>query len=214
MKTQLNLTRRTWLTGFFGLAAGLLANPLGAKTKFKSVPLQYIAALGPEGATSGTNAETWGYWREDPGPIGVWLRLYKMLAKAGNVAPAGWKFDIDDWWLDENGLIMKAPEFPMPAGQYLVTNGEDLAAELTIEGPDADGRQAWSLSHGRVLKDVTHGPCRSARYTPEGESGTCSPAKADQSVFPLAPAEPPPPVAGCKRKQYAVLIVFALPVES
>jgi hypothetical protein len=84
---------------------------------------QYIAALGAEGATSGTGAETWGLWKEDPGPIGVWLRLYQTLQKAGNLAPAGWRFDIDDWWLDENGLIMKAPEFPIPAGQYFITNG-------------------------------------------------------------------------------------------
>ena len=173
---------------------------------------QYIAALGAEGATSGTGAETWGLWKEDPGPIGVWLRLYQTLQKAGNFAPAGWRFDIDDWWLDENGLIMKAPEFPIPAGQYFITNGEEHFSLLTIEDPDAEGKQSWSLSDDKKLANVTHGPCRSARYTPEGESGTCSPEYADRYAFPLKPRESPPLVSGCTRKNYAVLIVIGIPV--
>ena len=82
-----------------------------AQTKIRRIQTQYIAALAAEGSTSGTGAETWGLWKVDPGPIGVWLRFYQTLQKAGNIAPAGWRFDIDDWWLDENGLIMKAPEF-------------------------------------------------------------------------------------------------------
>ncbi len=112
---------------------------------------QYIAALGAEGATSGTGAETWGLWKEDPGPIGVWLGLYQTLQKAGNLAPAGWRFDIDDWWLDENGLIMKAPEFPIPAGQYFVTNGEEHFSLLTIEDPDAEGN---NLGHFLTIKNL------------------------------------------------------------
>ena len=39
--------------------------------------LQFIAALGDPKATSGTGANTWGLWREDPGPQGV--RLGKEL---------------------------------------------------------------------------------------------------------------------------------------
>ncbi len=194
---------------------GALIAPLAfAQKKYRPVRPQYIAALAPAGATSGTGAETWGIWRVDPGPIGVWLRLYQLLKKAGNIAPAGWRFDIDDWWLDENGLIMCAPDFPISPGQYYVTNGEDQIALLTIEAPDKDGKQAWSLSDGKTIKDVTHGPCRSARYTPIGASGTCTPEKANVSGFPLQPGEEVPPIEMCNRQIYAVLIVFGFPVES
>ncbi len=194
---------------------GALIAPLAfAQKKYRPVRPQYIAALAPAGATSGTGAETWGIWRVDPGPIGVWLRFYQLLKKAGNIAPAGWRFDIDDWWLDENGLIMRAPDFPISPGQYYVTNGEDQIALLTIEAPDKDGKQAWSLSDGKTIKDVTHGPCRSARYTPIGASGTCTPEKANVSGFPLQPGEEVPPIEMCNRQIYAVLIVFGFPVES
>ena len=212
MKSNLNFNRRQWLTATFGFLATSIASPILAQTKIRRIRTQYIAALGAEGATSGTGAETWGLWKEDPGPIGVWLRLYQTLQKAGNLAPAGWRFDIDDWWLDENGLIMKAPEFPIPAGQYFVTNGEEHFALLTIGDPDAEGKQSWSLSDDKKLANVTHGPCRSARYTPERESGTCSPEYADRSAFPLKPGESPPLVSGCTRKNYAVLIVIGIPV--
>jgi hypothetical protein len=140
------------------------------------------------------------------------LRFYKLLQKAGNIAPAGWRFNIDDWWLDENGLIMKAPDFPMPAGKYYVTNGEEHISLLTVDPPDATGKQAWSLSDNKTIANVTHGPCRSTRYTPENGSGTCSPVNANQNVFPLKLGEDPPPVQGCKRKKYAVLIVFGKPI--
>ena len=173
MKANLNFNRRQWLAATFGFLTTSIASPILAQTRIRRIRTQYIAALGAEGATSGTGAETWGLWKEDPGPIGVWLRLYQTLQKAGNLAPAGWRFDIDDWWLDENGLIMKAPEFPIPAGQYFVTNGEEHFSLLTIEDPDSEGKQSWSLSDDKTLANVTHGPCRSARYTPEGENGTC-----------------------------------------
>jgi hypothetical protein len=193
--------------------ATLLPLPAFAATKIQRIPLQYIAALAPEKATSGTGAETWGLWRIDPGPIGVWLRFYQVLQKAGNIAPAGWRFDIDDWWLDENGLIMKAPDFPIPAGQYYVTNGQDQISLLTIETPDSAGKQAWSLSDDKTIADVTHGPCRSARYLPQDGAATCTPANADQNAFPLKPGEQPPAVHGCIKKEYAVLIVFGLPLD-
>jgi len=168
--------------------------------------------LAPGESTYGSGAETWGLWRIDPGPIGVWLRFYKLLQKAGNIAPAGWRFNIDDWWLDENGLIMKAPEFPMPSGKYYVTNGEEHISLLTVDPPDSKGKQTWSLSDNKTIADVTHGPCRSTRYTPENGLGTCSPVNASLDAFPLKPGEDPPPVQGCKRKKYAVLIVFGKPV--
>ncbi len=208
------LTRRAWLAMASAALFTLRTTPTTAALKFKRVPLQYIAALAPENAKAGTGAETWGLWREDPGPIGVWLRLYQVLRKAGGIAPAGWRFDIDDWWLEENGLIMKAPEFPMPAGQYLVTGGREITTVLLVDEPDADGRQSWSLGDNAQIRDVTHGPCRSARYTPEGDTGTCTPENANQSVFPLGPGDSPPPVSGCRKKEYAVLIVIGLPLES
>ena len=214
MKKTYRLTRRQWLASAMGLIVTAISSPLIAETKIRRIPAQYIATLALGGASSGTGAESWGLWRVDPGPIGVWLRFYQLLQKAGNIAPAGWRFDIDDWWLDENGLIMKAPEFPMPAGAYYVTNGEEHISLLTVEKPDADGKQEWSLSGGKTISNVTHGPCRSARYTPEGSSGTCSPEDADRTVFPLKPGEAPPPVVGCHRKQYSVLIVFGLPLEN
>mgnify|MGYP001159927631 FL=1 len=214
MLLPLNLTRRQWLTSAFALFLTSITSPMFSQTKIRRIQTQYIATIAPAGATSGTGAETWGIWTVDPGPIGVWLRFYQRLQKAGNIAPSGWRFDIDDWWLDENGLIMKAPEFPIPAGQYYVTNGEENISLLTVEQPDAEGRQAWSLSDDKTIEDVTHGPCRSARYTPEAGSGSCSPKDANRAAFPLKPGEAPPLVRGCDRKQYAVLIIFGLPIES
>ena len=214
MQKPYKLSRRQWLVSSLGVLVTAIASPLLAQTKVRRVQPQYIASLALGSATSGTGAETWGLWSVDPGPIGVWLRFYQLLQKAGNIAPSGWRFDIDDWWLDENGLIMKAPQFPIPARKYYVTNGEEHISLLTVEQPDSDGKQAWSLSDGKTIADVTHGPCRSARYTPEGDSGTCSPANANRDAFPLKPGEAPPPVLGCNRDQYSVLIVFGFPVES
>jgi len=212
MKHTKNITRRKSIALFASTLTFFSANCLSAQTKFRRIRTQYIAALASGDATSGTGAEKWGLWRIDPGPIGVWLRFYKLLQKAGNIAPAGWRFNINDWWLDENGLIMKAPEFPMPAGEYYVTNGEEHISLLTIDPPDNYGKQTWSLSDNKTIANVTHGPCRSTRYTPENGLGTCSPVNANQNVFPLKPSEDPPPVQGCKRKKYAVLIVFGKPI--
>lgn len=212
MKHKSLITRRKWMALFSSLLLVSSVNPVSAQTKYRRIRTQYIAALAPSDAKSGSGAETWGLWRVDPGPIGVWLRFYKLLQKAGNIAPAGWRFSIDDWWLDENGLIMKAPEFPMPAGKYYVTNGEEHISLLTVDPPNINGEQTWSLSDNKTIANVTHGPCRSTRYTPENGLGTCSPVNANQNVFPLKPGEDPPPVQGCKRKKYAVLIVFGKPV--
>ncbi len=76
------------------------------------------------------------------------------------VAPKGWQFDKKDWWLEEHGLIMEKPDFPMPPGRYMVTGGREVTTVLTV---DADG--GWKLDNGAKLYDVTHLPCRSARYT-------------------------------------------------
>ena len=54
------------------------------KLKFKRLsPIQFIAAKGDPDASSGTGAEKWGLWREDPGPRGVYLRD-RAAAKPGS----------------------------------------------------------------------------------------------------------------------------------
>src|SRR5437763_170243 len=72
------------------------------QTKFKRFwrPM-YIAALGDARANSGTSAQSWGLWRLDPGPRGVRLDRYERLNSARGIAPAQWKFDSTDWWLEE-----------------------------------------------------------------------------------------------------------------
>ena len=79
------------------------------QTTFKRIQTQFIAALGDPGATSGIGAQSWGLWRQDPGPRGVGLSSYEYLKAAGGVAPAKWQFDNTDWWVEENGLIMEKP---------------------------------------------------------------------------------------------------------
>ena len=136
------------------------------ETRFKQIRPQFIAALGDPGANSGSGAQQWGLWRLDPGPRGVWLKHYERLQAAGGVAPARWKFDETDWWVEENGLIMEKPQFPLPSGQYVVTGGREVTTVLTVHPMDQDGDQRWELRGDATIHDVTHLRCRSARYTP------------------------------------------------
>jgi hypothetical protein len=83
---------------------------------------------------------------------------------------------------------MEKPSFPLPVGKYIVTGDREVTTELTIE----EGNR-WSLKEGAgsyaldtpnrcvrrlkncypgTLHDVTHLPCRSARYTPLSASET------------------------------------------
>ena len=179
-------------------------------TGFTRVPTQFIAALGEPGAHGGSNAQEWGLWRVDPGPRGVPLTSYERLKQVGGVAPAQWKFDGNDWWLEEHGLIMEQPSFPLAAGRYLVTGDRETTAILTIHRPDKDGHQRWELSDGATLYDVTHLACRSARYTPAAGANSCSPAKAPRSAFRVPPGQPMPAVDGCHKQDYAVLIVLGV----
>jgi hypothetical protein len=184
-------------------------------TKFKRIPVQYIAALADPGATSGSNAQAWGLWRQDPGPRGVTLDRYERLKAAGGIAPAKWKFDSTDWWVEEHGLIMEKPDFPLPPGKYLVTGDREVTTVLTVYPRDKNGNQRWDLADGAKLFDVTHLACRSARYTPPATSqNSCTPANARQSAFPVAPGAAMPPVDGCNKQDYAVLIVIGVAVES
>lgn len=185
------------------------------EVKFKRIPTQFIAALGDPDASAGTGAETWGLWRQDPGPRGVWLSLFPKLQAVGGYGPGNWKFDTNDWWLDENGLIMEQPDFPMPAGKYLVTGEREVTTMLTVHPKDQNGAQRWELAEDAKLFDVTHMPCRSARYTPiEGNTASCSPANADQSLFKVAPGSEMPTVPGCQKQDYSVLIVIGVAVDA
>ena len=181
-------------------------------SKFRRIEPQYIAALGDPRATSGKDAQSWGLWSQDPGPRGCKLDRYPEL-KATGVAPAKWKFDAKDWWLEEHGLIMEKPTFPLPPGQYLVTGDRSVTAVLTIHPKDKDGTQRWELADGATLYDVTHLGCRSARYTPEASHDSCSPANVRTTGFPVNPGAAMPAVNGCRKQDYAVLIVVGLPAS-
>ena len=204
-----------WLLsmGFLVLVAGL-QQPVHASgadlSHFRSIEPQFIAALGDPGATSGNNAQSWGLWNQDPGPRACKLDHYHQLKAAGGVAPAHWKFDAKDWWLEENGLIMEKPTFPLAPGKYLVTGDRNVTTVLTIHPKDKDGNQRWELANGATLYDVTHLGCRSARYTPATANNSCSPANVRTTGFPVSPGAAMPVVNGCRKQDYAVLIVVGL----
>ena len=184
--------------------------PALAETAYKLIPTQYIAALGDPGSKSGTGAEAWGLWAVDPGPRGVRLSSYETLKADGGVAPAKWTFDSSDWWLEEHGLIMEQPSFPVPEGKYVVTGGREKTAVLTIYPKSADGTQRWELSDNATIYDVTHLRCRAARYSPAADENSCSPEKAQQASFPVTPGAAMPPVEGCNKQDYQVLIVVGM----
>jgi hypothetical protein len=201
--------------GSLVLAIGLLpVQASGADlSKFRRIDPQFIAALGDPGAKSGTGAQAWGFWNQDPGPRACQLDHYPQL-KATGVAPSKWKFDASDWWLEEHGLIMEKPTFPLAAGQYLVTGDRDVVTVLTIHPKDKDGNQRWELADGATLYDVTHLGCRSARYTPETANGSCSPANVKATGFPVRPGAAMPAVKDCHKQDYTVLIVVGLPATA
>ena len=185
----------------------------GGQTKFQRISTQFIAALGPPGATSGSGAQSWGLWPLDPGPRGVRLSRFEQLEEAGGVAPARWTFDHTDWWLEEHGLIMEQPKFPIPPGKYLVTGDREIKTVLTIHPADNDGNRRWELDDQATLYDVTHLACRSARYTPATGDGSCSPANVQKTAFPVTPRGAMPAVEGCKKQDYAVLFLIAVSVD-
>lgn len=186
---------------------GQIYAPPGFKRIF---PTQFIAALDDPAAHSGNSAKKWGIWEQDPGPRGVFLKKYQQdIVNRNGIAPAGWIFNPNDWWLEEHGLIMESPTFPLNPGRYLVTGGRSVTTGLTI---DNDGN--WKLDDEKAtLYDVTHLPCRSARYSPIGSgSNAGSPLTANQKDFPVKPGAEMPKVDGCNKQDYAVL--FVIGVES
>ena len=189
----------------------LVSAPMAAEAgeKFKRIPTQYIAALGEPGATAGTGAETWALWRKDPGPRGVWFKRFDKLKSTGGVAPAKWTFDRNDWWLDENGLIMEKPDFSLPSGKYLVTGDRETISTLTVHPMDDAGAMRWELDFGATLYNVTHLPCRSARYRPTSAIAQCTPESVTKADFPVNPGSPMPVVSGCSKQDFSVLFVIA-----
>jgi len=200
------------------LSAAILGLPACARrevpARFKEVPTQFIAALADPSAGSGSGAQFWGVWHLDPGPRGVRLDAYERLKSAGGVAPAQWNFDSSDWWLEEHGLIMEKPVFPLSPGKYLVTGDREVTTVLTVHPMDKDGAQRWELAKGATIYDVTHLACRSARYTPTAnDRGGCSPDKVPRSAFPVEPGATMPSIDGCRKQDYAVLFLVGLAEE-
>jgi hypothetical protein len=195
-----------------GILAGAGCAADAPPPAFRPVRTQFIAALAEPGARAGTGAETWGLWPVDPGPRGVRLGRFDALQAAGGVAPAGWRFDAGDWWLEENGLIMEPPQFPLAPGRYLVTGDREVTTVLTVYPEDGDGRRRWELADGATIYDVTHLGCRSARYSPlpGAAAAACTPAGAPRDAFRVAPGAPMPPVPGCAKQDYAVLFVIGI----
>lgn len=192
--------------------AALADDAVAKQKKFQRYPsIRFIAALGDPKSSSGTGAETWGLWRDDPGPRGVYLKDYdRRLGTNDNVAPAGWKFDPADWWVEEHGLIMSTPgPLPrksldkdtkeiIPEKRYVVTGDREVTTVLTVRE-----NGSWELEKGS-LYDVTHLPCRSAAY----RGDTCAPKNANLKDFPVKPGAEMPVITGCDKQDYAVLFVL------
>lgn len=205
-KPEQSLVRRAFLVSSVLAGAKFVYAQTNAPKGFRRIPTQFIAALGDPNSSSGIEARDWGLWPVDPGPRGVWLDKYKKeLLETDGMAPAGWKFDPKDWWLvEEHGLIMEPPGFPLAAGRYLVTGGRITTTILNV-----DNQGGWNLEDNAKLKDVTHLPCRSARYHPV-DGG--SPLMAKSSDFPVMSGASMPQLSGCSKQDYAVL--FVIDVES
>lgn len=193
----------------------IFTSPFSAHAEQTYIPgdTQYIAALGATSATSGNDAETWGFWAVDPGPRGVWINDYQDLLATAGVAPDGWQFDSAAWWLEEHGLMMESPRFPLAPGQYVVTGGRETTSVLTVAAPDAAGKQAWSIANNASLYDVTHLGCRAAVYTAAATGQSCTPDKTNTDVFPMRPDISMPEVEGCAKQDYQVLIVTGMMVD-
>ena len=186
----------------------LLVTSSSTMAHFQKVRTQFIAALADPQSTSGTGAASWGIWRVDPGPRGVRLDQAQALIQSGT-APAQWKYDASEFWLEEHGLIMEKPDFPLPPGKYQVTGGRHVTTVLTV----AEDGDHWQLDDGAKLHDVTHLPCRSAKYVPDVNSGA-SAANADPKDYPVTPGAAMPDVSGCSRQDYWVVFVQAIEVPS
>jgi hypothetical protein len=107
---------------------------------------------------------------------------------------------------------MEPPVFPLPPGKYLVTGDREVTTVLTIHPPDRNGDSRWELDDHATLYDVTHLPCRAARYTSAGD-GSCFQANVPKTAFPVAPGGAMPPVEGCEKQDYAVVFVIGVALD-
>jgi hypothetical protein len=162
------------LVAVFGVAATqLFRTTVYTPAGFQRLPTtQFIAALGDPRASSGVIL--------GDRPWGLW-RV--------DPGPRG------VWLREEHGLIMETPAFPLPPGRYLVTGGRSVTTGLTV-----DKLGNWQLDEG-TLYDVTHLPCRAARY--KGSS----PTAANPRDFPVTPGAIMPSVPGAEQQDYAVLFL-------
>ena len=113
----------------FIIAADIINNTIITKYgKIQSCTNSIYCSIKIQKLEKETGASSWGIWRVDPGPRGVRLNNWNMLKNNNGVAPARWKFDANDWWLEEHGLIMEKPDFPLPSGRYVVTGGRETTS--------------------------------------------------------------------------------------
>jgi len=203
--------RRALLASTLAATTELIFSQQYVRPGFKRLkPTRFIAALGDSQTSEGTGAESWGLWERDPGPRGIPFDQFDEYSSSnGRVAPTGWEIDNQDFWLEEHGIWMETPKYDLSPGKYLVTGGRYQTNVLTIyPRDDESGSKRWSLDKG-VLYDVTHLPCRSARYiAEEGRDG--SPLQARKEDFPVKPGAEMPAVNGCKKQDYAVLFVTGI----
>ena len=57
---------------------------------------------------------------------------------------------------------------------------------------------------------MTHGPCRSAKYTAPARGGHCTPDDIPQARFPMPSGSVMPDVPGCDRVDYRVLFLDSI----
>src|SRR4029078_10039642 len=92
-----SVSRRLLAMGSLMLAAGL-QQPVHASglalSKYRRIEPQFIAALGAPKATSGSGAQSWGFWNKAPGPRACKLDHYPEL-KETRVAPTQEKLDTE-----------------------------------------------------------------------------------------------------------------------
>ena len=83
---------------------------------------------------------------------------------------------------------------------------------LTIHPADRNGDRRWELDKGATLYDVTTWPA-APRAIHRRRWWFVLAGKRAETAFPVAPGGAMPPVEGCTKQDYAVLIVIGVGVE-
>jgi len=93
------------------------------KPKFKRIPrIQFVAALGDPAASSGTGAEEWGLWDQDPGPRGVTLGKYPKLDQNKGKSPRGGNLTKATGVLRNTALLWRRLENFPPKSSFVKEN--------------------------------------------------------------------------------------------